>query len=496
MDASFLCGLSGDVITPCDVSYHADRQGWNHAIQQYPLIINYCYAAEDVRNAVLWSRRNRTALRIRCGGHNYEGYSNGDCVLVIDVSRMTGIELNEQSQTVRVEGGVTNRLLYDYVASRGYPFPGGTCPTVGVCGYALGGGWGLSCRHLGLGCDSIEEIELIDFQGRTLKASPTCHEDLFWACRGAGGGNFGVVTAMTFRLPPRAQNVTLIEIDYLHSDAQTQALFLQTWQDWLQHADPRITLISRIYNSDADGLAMLARGIFYGTAEEAAHLVKSFLALPGAVWSIGYMTFLEAVTILGSSYPPFEIFQSASRFADRSFTPCETDFITGLIQNRPVGSVYAGLSLYALGGRVAEIGVNDMAFFYRSAHYIMWLETIWEDREFACANRAWLDRRFQCLAPLTVGSYVNFPYAGLCCYESEYYGYHAALLKAIKQKYDPCDVFTFPQGLGGRGGYSAERTDLPEALPGHSGEDVLVQSPAQGANHRGFRYVVPQAHME
>ena len=489
MDASFLCGLSGIIVTPCDNSYNEDRQGWNHAVQQYPLIINYCRTARDVSNAVLWARQNHIALRIRGGGHNYEGYSNGNCVLVIDVSELKGIELDEQSHTVRVQGGVTNGELYEYVASNGYPFPGGTCPTVGVCGYALGGGWGLSCRYFGLGCDSIEEIELVNYEGQIIKANSRYNKDLFWACRGAGGGNFGVVISITFRLPPRIQNVTLIEIDYLHIDEQTQELFLQTWQEWLCQADNRITLISRIYNSDVDGLSMLIRGIFYGEPEEAAYLLQSFLDLPGAVSNIQYVTFLEAVTILGSGYPPFETFQSASRFVYRQFTPCEISDIVELIQNRPDGSVYVGLSMYALGGKVAETDVNETAFFHRNAHYIVWIETIFEDSRFACINSAWVNQQFQCLAPLTIGSYVNFPYAALCCYKSEYFGCHVECLEQIKQNYDPCNVFTFPQGLATCEKHSLGTINLAEE---HIWSDIEQVSPEETRNHRGFRYVSPQ----
>lgn len=487
MDDNFLFGLSGRVVTPCDASYNQDRQGWNHAVQKYPSVINYCRTAEDVSDAVVWSQRNNISLRVRGGGHNYEGYSNGNCVLVVDVSEMNTIELDEESGLVRVQGGVTNRQLYECVASRGYPFPGGTCPTVGVCGYALGGGWGLSCRYFGLGCDSIKEIELVNYEGRLIRANNTCNEDLFWACRGAGGGNFGVIVSITFSLPPRIQNVTLIEIDYCNAGEHAQELFLHTWQQWLSDADERITLISRIYNSEPDGLSMLVRGIFYGRPEEATHMLQDFLDIKGAVYDIQYVSFLEAVTILGSSYPAFEKFQSASRFVYKCFNQCEIKDIVGLIQKRSAGSVYAGLSMYALGGSVSEVGVNDTAFFHRKAHYIIWLETIWENDYFAKINSEWVRRQLMCLLPLTEGSYVNFPYGELCCYKHEYYGCHVEYLKEIKQKYDPLNIFAFPQGLACcekcsayESGNAAER--------GATGE-MPAEMFNEETNHRGFRYV-------
>ncbi|MBD0825585.1 FAD-binding protein, partial [Aestuariibaculum marinum] len=82
----------------------------------------------------------------------------GNGVLVIDISRLNGVAFNEEEGTVKVQGGIQNKDLYQAVGSRGYPFPGGTCPTVGVSGFVLGAGWGFSSRLFGLGCDSLIEL--------------------------------------------------------------------------------------------------------------------------------------------------------------------------------------------------------------------------------------------------------------------------------------------------------------------------------------------------
>jgi len=482
----FLYGLTGQIVTPFDPIYEEARQGYNRAIQQYPLIIDYCRNKRDVSNAVIWSRKHDIPLRIRSAGHNYEGYSNGDCILVIDISGLSNMTIDECKNQLYVEGGVTNRQVYGFVASKGYPFPGGTCPTVGVSGYSLGGGWGLSCRYLGLGCDSLEEIELVNYEGIILRADRRKDSDLFWACQGAGGGNFGVIVAMTFRLPPRIPKVTLIEIDYLHVNSQEQEEFLHTWQEWLQTADSRITLISRIYNSINDGLAMLVRGIFYGEPEEAKNIIANFLELEGADYNIEYLTFLEAVTIIGSSYPPFEKFQSASRFVLREFDCNDISELVCLIHERPEGSVFAGLSMYALGGKVAEVGTDDTAFFYRRAKYIIWLETVWEKSRYAVDNREWINNQFPYLEAVTTGSYVNFPYGELQDYLEEYYGGHANTLIKIKSKYDPLNIFTFPQGIKESRSHYHPVSTVPNLVDKNEDE---VKSQTDDASYRGFRYV-------
>jgi len=439
-------GLTGRVVTPDDPYYHELRQVYNRAVQKFPLAIVYCQNQEDVSNAVLWSRRNHVCLRIRNGGHNYEGYSTGDDILDIDLSEMNQLAIDENAHLLHVQGGVTNKQLYEFVSSKGYPFPGGTCPSVGVGGYALGGGFGLSCRYFGLGCDNLLEIRMVNYEGRIINANSQENADLFWACRGAGGGNFGVIVSMTFRLPHKVNKVTLIDIRYPHADQEKQSSFLLTWQDWLKDADQRVTLISRIYNDRLEGLAIIARGIFYGPPEVALGIIAPLLELGGVKYSLKYVTFLEAVTIIGDFYPPFEKFKSASRFAVRDFSSCESLNIAGLIKERAEGSVYASISFYALGGRVAEVEVDETAFFYRNAHFIVWLDTVFEDHR--CKNAAWVADRFSYLKSVTDGSYVNFPYACLPCYLEEYYGTHVCRLKKVKENYDPLNIFTFPQGIG------------------------------------------------
>ncbi|WP_312811915.1 FAD-binding oxidoreductase [Sedimentibacter sp.] len=480
----FLEGLTGEIVLPFDFSYNELRQGYNSAVQKYPFVIVYCFMICDVSNAVKWARRHSMPVRIRSGGHNYEGYSNGSCTLVIDLSCMNNIVIDECEELIYIEGGATNKDVYEFVSSKGYPFPGGTCPAVGVSGYSLGGGWGLSCRYLGLGCDSLTEIELVDFEGEIIRANSNCNADLFWAVRGAGGGNFGVIVSMTFRLPEPVDKVTLIEIDYLNVDSEDQENFLILWQAWLNNADDRMTLISRIYNSEADGLAMLVRGIFYGDPAEAKIILKDFLMLNNAIYSVEEVTFLEAVTIIGSTYPEHEKFKSASRFVLKDFNNNEIKNVVNLIRNRAEGSVYAGLSMYALGGRVSDIDIDDTAFYFRNAKYIIWLETVWEENEYAEENKSWIKNRFPYLKSITTGSYINFPYIELDNYLKEYFGCHKEKLKYIKEKYDPLNIFSFPQGIEPSNNECCPVLYKPTLFNKEN-----LWNADNNINHREFRYV-------
>ena len=439
--------LSGNVITPCSENYEKARQEWNRAIQKFPLAIIYCSTSEEISKAICWARRHCIGIRIRSGGHNYEGYSTGNNILVIDVSPMQRLVLNEEANTLFIQSGVTNNQLYDYMGALGYPFPGGTCPTVGVAGYTLGGGWGYSSRYMGLGCDSLIELEMVDYQGTVLTANADTNSDLFWACRGGGGGNFGVVTSMTFELPAKVDTVTLIELAYSNTSQDTMIQFLGTWQTWLVNLDDRMTINASLYNSADDGMGIYGRGLFYGSAAAAELILQPFTEIEGASLTLEELTFWEAIQKIGATYPDSEKFQSTGRFVERQYDADELENIVELISQRAEGSVFAAVSVYALGGKVQTIDAADTAFYYRNAAYILSIQSVWEDNRYLPVNRPWLYEQFRYLRQITTGSYVNFPYSYIAAYESAYYGENVTKLRQINRQYDPQNIFCFPQSI-------------------------------------------------
>lgn len=447
MDYRYFCGLTGDIVTPNDPAYQTARLEWNRAINKFPLVIVYCNNKNDIRNAIRWAQEKNVQVRIRSGGHNYEGYSVGNGVLVIDISRMKRIRLDAARNLLFVEGGVTNKQIYDFVSAEGYPFPGGTCPTVGISGLSLGGGWGISCRNFGLACDSLVQIEMIDYMGHLITANYFCNSDLFWAIRGGGNGNFGVVVSMSFHLPAKVDKVTFAEIYYPDTDTCEQAEFIKIWQEFFKDASDKITLIASIYNDKVDGRAVYCRGIYYGDPEEAAKLLKPFGDINNVQFSFKYLTFLQAITKIGESYPNSQKFKSTGRFVQRDYSYEERTKIAQLVESRPEGSIYTAITLYALGGKVAERSSSATAFYYRNSHYIMGIQSVWVNSQFAEQNVAWVNQRFPYLKSITDGSYVNFPYSRLKNYEEEYFGGNANALNVIKRKYDPYNFFRFPQSL-------------------------------------------------
>lgn len=440
--------LTGDVVIKGNLTYEEDREAWNRAVDKFPLAIIYCNNEEDISNAIVWSRNYSLEIRIRSGRHHYEGYSTGNDVVVIDISKMNKIIVDEDKKTVEIQGGVRNREVYEALGKLGYPFPGGGCPTVGVSGLALGGGWGYSSRLLGLTADSMLEVKIIDYSGDVVTASENYNEDLFWACRGAGGGNFGVISTMTFKLPDKIKMATLINIDYINAETEEMIKIFEIWIEFFENLDRRINLKMGIYNSIERGKGIKITGIFYGSKEEADEIFTPLKnVFKNGVFELDYMTALEAYRKIQNSHPPYEKYKSSGRFVYNDFDRSTIGKIIKLVSTKAEGATYTAVSLYGLGGAVMDEDKKATAFYYRDAKFIMGLQSVWEDSKYAFQNIEWVKANLEYVKLITTGAYINFPSAELEDYEKEYFGSNSEKLKEIKRKYDPYNVFKFPQGI-------------------------------------------------
>src|SRR5262245_27851788 len=191
----------GELITPADAAYDAARKVYNGMIDRRPALIARCADVADVMAGVNFAREKKLLLAVRGGGHNGPGLGVCDGGLVIDLSRLKGIRVDQQDQTVRVDGG----CVWGDVDHATHPFglavPSGFLSTTGVGGLTLGGGIGYLSRKYGLTIDSLRGVDVVLADGRLVTAGADENPDLFWAVRG-GGGNFGVVTSFLFRASP------------------------------------------------------------------------------------------------------------------------------------------------------------------------------------------------------------------------------------------------------------------------------------------------------
>src|SRR5215212_6220302 len=433
-------GLTGGVIWPQDPSYDEARQSFNARFSRFPAAIVICDTTNDVRNAIRWARQQGMPLRARSGGHSYEALSVVDGGLVVDVGGLTGVEVDLSRGEAVIGAGVHLLDCYRRLGEHGVTIPAGTCPGVGIAGLTLGGGIGFLSRQYGLTCDNLVAVDLIDADGRALRASEEKHPDLFWALRGGGGGNFGIATAFTFRVHPIDEVVTCT-VSWPWDDA---AEVLDTWQRWAPFVDDRLCVSLAVAHPSAGAIS--ATGLFTGSATELPPLLEPLLQAgtpgPSVIQSLPYVTAAEQF-----AGPPIESvrFKNASSLA---YDPLPAEAIATLVEHlraAPFASDLVGF--FPLQGAIANIDPAATAFPHRRALFDLQYQAYWWDDAAEPVSLAWVHDLRAAMTPYTSGAYVNYIDADITNWESAYYGTNLTRLKQVKMDYDPGDVFNGAQSI-------------------------------------------------
>jgi len=196
--------LRGDLVVPGEGKYEEARRVWNGNVDRRPALIVRCQGVADVQHAVSFGRTFGLLVSVRGGGHSAPGYGTNDGGLVIDLSSMKGIRVDPDARTVQAQGGALWRDLDHETQAFGLATTGGTVSNTGIVGLTLGGGLGWLMGKHGLSVDNLISADVVTADGQFRRASERDNADLFWALRG-GGGNFGVVTSLEYRLHPVTQ---------------------------------------------------------------------------------------------------------------------------------------------------------------------------------------------------------------------------------------------------------------------------------------------------
>ena len=197
--AEFAAGLRGSAVHPGDENYDTERSIWNGAHDRRPAVIARCAGVADVIRTVDLARSERLPLAVRGGGHSIPGFSTVDDGIVLDLSQMTGIQVDPGRRTVTAQAGCTWKDLDAETQQFGLAVTGGLVSSTGIAGFTTGGGIGWLMRKYGLACDNLIGADVVTADGQFVHASADENADLFWGLRG-GGGNFGVVTSFEFQL--------------------------------------------------------------------------------------------------------------------------------------------------------------------------------------------------------------------------------------------------------------------------------------------------------
>jgi FAD/FMN-containing dehydrogenase len=464
--------LAGTLVRPGDASYGSAKLLFDPRFDgQHPAGIAYVKNAHDVSTCLAFVRKFGVPFAARSGGHSYAGWS-GSSGLIIDVSALKTVVVSGTAAAV----GAGTRLIdfYHGLAAKGRAVPGGSCPTVGIAGLTLGGGVGVTARAHGLTCDTLESLQIVTANGAVLTADPHHYSDLFWACQGGGGGNFGVVTSFTFRTV-QAPEPVLFSLSWPWTRA---ARVVAAWQSWAPYAPD--ALWSNLHLAAKPGgtvPTVSVGGCYLGSDGDAANLLNQLYARVGSSPSSHFLSYPQpyltamlaeaGCSALGYQACHLPRYASGGKLS-RQPQFAKSDYFTTPLSSAGINTLLAGIvalqkvhgapggvggiAFDALGGAVNRVKPGATAFVHRNALFGAQYTTDWANGASSTGinnQHTWLRRYWSSMRRYASGqAYQNYIDPDLANWQQAYYGGNYARLVTVKKKYDPTGLFTFPQAIG------------------------------------------------
>lgn len=433
------------ILRPGDADYSAHVRVYNARTRISPALFAICSTVSAVSGVFAWVKANNLPFVVRCGGHSYEGFSCSSGT-VIDIRNLKTVTFDRPSMTVTVGAGASVDDIQTALKGKGVAFVSGSCPTVGISGHAMGGGYGLLARAFGLACDNLKAFTLITAAGTVESASQNTNPDLFWACRGGGGGSLGIATEFVFAVHP-ISNVTVFVQPWVLPVARAVRI-VDAWQKWAPTADPGITALLKI--SRINGNSVSLRCIGQSIA-------------PPQVLESGLQALENIEPLSGARTEQTKTFWNAYKFfagtgADPRYQKEKSDYVLSLssagmttLLTKLVGqpSSQIALILNAYGGAVDDLGESDTAFPHRgSVGFMIHYYAGWENSSATMQRVGAMAAFYAGMRPHVPGkAYINYCDSELQNWPTAYWGSNLTRLKGVKRSVDPTNIFRFPQSI-------------------------------------------------
>jgi FAD/FMN-containing dehydrogenase len=441
----------GELITPGDAGYDAARKVYNGMIDRRPGLIARCVDAADVMAGVNFARERKLLLAVRGGGHNGPGLGICDGGLVLDLSRMKGVRVDQKSQTVRVDGG----CVWGDVDHATHPFgvvvPSGFISTTGVGGLTLGGGIGYLSRKYGLTIDNLLGVDVVLADGRLVTASQDENPELFWAVRG-GGGNFGVVTSFLFRANKLAGTVYGGPIFWPLDKAGE---VLRFWRDFILKAPedingwfgfatvPPVPMFPEEHHLKKVAMVCWCYTGDPAKADEVFKPIRKFS--PPLMDFAGPIPFPVLQSLFDALYPPgLQWYWKADFFKELSDKAIDLH----LKYAERLPSPHSTMHLYPINGAAHRAGKGDTAFSFRDASFAEVVVGVDPDPSNNPRLKQWAQDYWLALHPFSSGGgYINMMMdEGEDNVKNAYRDNYARLAKS-KRTYDPGNLFRVNQNI-------------------------------------------------
>ena len=452
--ADFRAAFQGAILTSEDADYDEVRVIWNGMHDKRPALIAQCTGTADVIEAVNFAREHRLLTSVRGGGHNVGGTASNDGGIMIDLSLLKGIHVDAKTSRVRVQGGVTLGELDRETQAYGLAVPSGNVSTTGIAGLTLGGGLNHLRRKYGLAIDNLKSVNMVTAAGQVITASEEENSDLFWGIRG-GGGNFGIVTSFEFQAHPVGPMITFCAPWY---PVDNMNEILAKWDRFMADAPEEFSGLAFIWSVPAipdipeeyhNQRALILAGVHCGPVEEGQKVIQPLRELGTPMIDMsGPMPWTSVQTAFDPFFPKG---QRQYYFKSCYLKSLDQETIAALIPkgiNPPTPSIL--IAIWHYGGAMQRVGDGETAFMGREATYLFSVDAIWDDpaqtEEVLAYSRSYLAD----MEPYSPGGlYVNF--AGLGeggeNLVKSAYGSHYERLVALKNKYDPTNLFRLNQNI-------------------------------------------------
>ena len=439
--------FAGDVLVPGDPGYDDARSVWNGDIDRRPAVIARCFTTEQVAAAVEFARQEGLEIAVRGGGHSFAGFSVCDGGLMINLSEMRDVTVDEDARRARCGGGATWADVDAATQAHGLAVPGGIVSHTGIAGLTLGGGMGWLTRRAGLSCDNLVSADMVTADGRILTASAESNPDLFWAIRG-GGGNFGIVTSFEYRLH-EAGPLAQLGLFFWGAGQGAEALafsrdFVETLPDDMGAilaglCAPPAPFVPEEFHL-VSGWALMVVG--WGSAEEHEKVVNPIRdGLPPLFEFVTPIPHTELQKMFDEAYAWGTLAYEKGLYLDE----LADEAIAVMAERLPqMGSPLSFMPMLPLSGAYARVGDDETAFGgSRTPCWAVNIAAAAQTSDVLATDRDWVRSFWEALRPYArdSGGYVNFM--------SEYdpdrvrsaYGRRYERLAQIKAAYDPDNLF-------------------------------------------------------
>lgn len=443
--------LRGALLLPGEDGYDKARTVWNAMIDRRPGLVVRCAGVSDIQQAVRFAREHGVLTAVKGGGHNIAGNAVCEGGLLIDLSEMRSVRVDPHARIAHVEPGATLGDFDHECQAFGLATPVGINSTTGVAGLTLGAGFGWLSRKYGMTIDNLVAADVVVADGRLLRADNSSNADLFWAIRG-GSGNFGIVTRFEFKLHPVGPNVLSGLIVYSLKDASVAlkryAEFCKTLGEetsvWtvLRKAPPLPFLPASVHGTEVVVFCLC----HIGDPEEGRKAIEPLRKL-GTV--LGEFIGVQPYAAWQKTFDPLLAPGARNYWKSHNFIDLDEGAIDVVVKYvRSLPSPHCEIFFGLIGGATTRPSPDATAYSHRNTIYVCNVHGRWETAAEDKRCVEWARGFFREAAPFATGGvYVNFLTDDEADRVKAAYGPGYDRLAAVKQKFDPQNLFRMNQNI-------------------------------------------------